>query len=411
MKLEFLGVGCRNLRVRSAANWFLMMTLILATLSLGVSSAWSFSGLGAGTPTDPYLITTVTELQEISDAPSAHYALGNDIDAATTANWNGGQGFKPVRLTSGAFEGRGFSITGLHINRPTENNIGLFGTLFDSTIRDVDLVDAAVSGSSYVGALLGLSDSSQIINVGSSGTISGNRSVGGLVGGIFYGTWVRKSRSACTVSGGGTAPQGIGGLVGWNDANIEKSNATGDVSTGDDIGGLVGYLFSFTSSISECYASGDVVGGENVGGLVGAVYGSISDSYALGDVTGVDKVGGFAGGIEGGLPSASYCYSTGTVTGTTRTGGFLGRRIDISWETILDNYWDVQTSATAIGVGRGSTGGVTGQNTTAMKQEANFTNWDFNTIWVIDEGNDYPRLRWEFGELYSSVDNWMLYEE
>lgn len=231
------------------------------------------------------------------------------------------------------------------------------------------------------------------------------------MGGSFEGSWIRKCQSACTVSGAGAAPRAIGGLVGWNDANLRESHATGDVSSGDDIGGLVGYLYSFASSISECYASGNVVGDENVGGLVGAVYGSISDSYALGDVTGVDKVGGLAGGIEGGLPSASYCYSTGTVTGTTRTGGFLGRRIDISWETILDNYWDVQTSATAIGVGSGSTDGVTGQNTTAMKQEANFTNWDFNTVWVIDEGNDYPRLRWEFGELYSSVDNWMLFEE
>ncbi len=410
MELEHFGGGCRNPRTRFINRWFLMMTLFLATLSLGDSSAWSFSGLGAGTPTDPYLITTITELQEITDGPSAHYALANDIDAATTANWNGGQGFEPVHLTFGGFDGRGFSITGLHINLPTENNVGLFGTLYDATIRDVDLVDAAVTGSFYVGALLGRSDSSQIINVGSSGTISGNRSVGGLAGAIFTGTWVRKSRSACTVSGGGAAPQGIGGLVGWNDANIEKSNATGDVSSGDDIGGLVGYLFSFASSISECYASGDVVGGENVGGLVGAVHASISNSYALGNVTGVDKVGGLAGGFEGGLPLTTSCYSTGIVVGTNRVGGFLGRRLEIS-EAVSDNFWDTQTSEMPIGVGSGSTAGVTGENTAEMMQEATFTNWDFNTIWVIDESNDYPRLRWEFGELYSSVDKWMLYKE
>jgi hypothetical protein len=31
-----------------------------------------------------------------------------------------------------------------------------------------------------------------------------------------------------------------------------------------------------------------------------------------------------------------------------------------------------------------------------MKQQATFAGWDFTNIWTINEGNDYPRLKWEF---------------
>jgi len=30
-----------------------------------------------------------------------------------------------------------------------------------------------------------------------------------------------------------------------------------------------------------------------------------------------------------------------------------------------------------------------------MKQQASFTGWDFEGVWMICEGRDYPRLRWE----------------
>ena len=30
-----------------------------------------------------------------------------------------------------------------------------------------------------------------------------------------------------------------------------------------------------------------------------------------------------------------------------------------------------------------------------MKQQASFVGWDFEGVWTICEGNDYPRLGWE----------------
>jgi hypothetical protein len=31
----------------------------------------------------------------------------------------------------------------------------------------------------------------------------------------------------------------------------------------------------------------------------------------------------------------------------------------------------------------------------AMRQQASFVGWDFDDVWMICEGVDYPRLRWE----------------
>ncbi len=40
--------------------------------------------------------TTLDQLQAIGAGLAGHYALGNDIDATATANWNGGGGFTPI---------------------------------------------------------------------------------------------------------------------------------------------------------------------------------------------------------------------------------------------------------------------------------------------------------------------------
>jgi len=45
-----------------------------------------FSGAGAGTVGDPYIITSLAQLYEIFDELTAHYRLGNDIDAADTSS-------------------------------------------------------------------------------------------------------------------------------------------------------------------------------------------------------------------------------------------------------------------------------------------------------------------------------------
>lgn len=98
--------------------------------------ALAFSGQGNGTTQYPYRITTCLQLQEMNNAPSAHYVLMDNINCADggtgndTNTWNGGEGFVPVGVSTtftGTLDGRAFNISDLVINRPTEDYVGLFG--------------------------------------------------------------------------------------------------------------------------------------------------------------------------------------------------------------------------------------------------------------------------------------------
>jgi len=352
---------------------------------------------------------TGTDLQGMQGNLSGHYALGSNIDAGATLSWNGGEGFLPVGNFTGTFDGLGHTISGLTINRSGTDYIGLFDSTSGSTIQNVGLVNADITGNRYVGGLVGENSSyGTISNSYSTGKVTGSGRVGGLVGWNYYGT-ISNSYSTGKVTGSGY----VGGLVGQNDSSgtISNSYATGSVtsSSGTDVGGLVGY--NHTGTISNSYATGDVSGDINVGGLVGYNdYSSVSNSYATGSVTSSSGtyVGGLvgysynstiansyatgdvSGNTVGGLVGWNYgtitnSYSTGSVTGTY-VGGLVG------WNngTITNSYWDTGTS------GQSSSAGGTGLSTADMMTTSSFTNWDFSNIWWMNDGNTRPFLRSEY---------------
>ena len=125
---------------------------------------------GTGTADDPFRITNVTELQAMNNNLSAYYVLANDIDASETAGWNSGAGFVPIGQASpyfgGFFDGQGYTISGLTINRGSEDFIGLFGYVSGNSltyIKNVTLQSMYCKGSSYTGGLIGLLYTSSLI--------------------------------------------------------------------------------------------------------------------------------------------------------------------------------------------------------------------------------------------------------
>ncbi len=347
----------------------------------------SFGG-GSGTLADPYVIEDVEDLQAMGDNLTAHYVLGNDIDAAATSTWNGGAGFAPVGDYPGSFtgslNGAGYNITGLCIDRPTADCAGLFGYMgTGSSASNLSMVDVSITGRHNVGALVGWLRYGTLTDCDVSGVVDGPESsslggAGGLVGFNAYGT-VKGSSATADVSG----LSNVGGLIGWSTAGtVTDCYALGNVSGHYYVGGFVGQIFA--STMSDCYAIGNVNGsgtdtggfagysnncnlkglhasghvsgdGYDVGGLVGHnLRGSVTDCYALGDVNGaVGYVGGLIGndarggssgavsrsyatgnvsglGVVGGLvgfddgAAVSYCYSTGTVDGGGYVGGLVG---------------------------------------------------------------------------------------
>ncbi|MGI6587184.1 MAG: hypothetical protein ACOX2N_00015 [Peptococcia bacterium] len=79
-----------------------------------------------------------------------HFQLACDLDATNTVNWNAGAGFLPIgdsmNKFTGYFDGAGHTITGLYINRAERDNIGLFGCTEGGEIKNLGLVDCAISG-------------------------------------------------------------------------------------------------------------------------------------------------------------------------------------------------------------------------------------------------------------------------
>ncbi len=147
-------------------------------------------------------------------------------------------------------------------------------------------------------------------------------------------------------------------------------------------------------NIDRCYSAGSVSAPNTVGGLVGYNEQTVSNSYSSGSVSG-SVAGGLVGENSWG-GTVSNCYSTGAVTGSSSIGGLVGLE---NSGTVSNSFWDVTTSGLGSdGSPNGSAGG-TGENTGHMKDQSTFTtspaNWDFTTpIWAINSSinSGYPYL-------------------
>jgi surface antigen len=201
----------------------------------------------------PHIITNVYELQAMNSDLAGWYVLGNDIDASVTRTWNDGAGFIPVgsaysNYFGGHFDGRGYTISGLYVNRPETDNVGLFGYAHYNVIEDVGLTGVDITGRDGVGGLIGVS--------GYSG-----------------------SRDRCYTTGIVRGRAYVGGLIGGNGRTpITDCYSHADVYGVSFVGGLIGSNSAYSGGTSEqievkhCYSSGLVVGepgGQPVGGLVG----------------------------------------------------------------------------------------------------------------------------------------------
>ena len=250
------------------------------------------------------------------------YELTVDLDFAGT-QWEdptGGTfsgtrvtgGWAPIgdNSTSGAasrftamFEGNDYTLSNLYINRPSTDDVGLFGYIGSgSEVCNLGLEGGSVTGNDYVGGLVGRNRGTISASY-ATGNADGSNQVGGLVGRNGGGTI-----SASYATGAADGSSSVGGLVGRNDGTISASYAAGGATgSSSSVGGLVG-LNSSGGTISACYAAGGATGSSSsVGGLVGlnSSGGTISACYATGNADGNYNVGGLVG-LNAGTISGSY---------------------------------------------------------------------------------------------------------
>ena len=237
-------------------------------------------------------------------------------------------------------------IHNLEINLPEENNVGFFRkTDNGATISNLVLMNLKVVGNSRVGGLVGSNK---------TGLISGCF-IEGEINSISPGPYLWSSST--------------GGLVGSDtDGIIRQSCASGSVSGGSYVGGLMGR--SERTKVYNSYTKNRVLGNvSSIAGLIGGINNStIINTYAVGEVR-CDTlpalhVGGLIGGGKG---------------------------------DITHSYWDTQATGQ-----KTSTGGGKGRTTKQMKlieedpQNPVYVDWPEN-IWKFYEAreNKYPDLQCE----------------
>ena len=134
-----------------------------------------------------------------------------------------------------------------------------------------------------------------------------------------------------------------GGVAGFSWGTIENCSVSGSVSGTKCVGGVVGAQKA--GSITGCSSSATVKGTVDVGGVAGEKWGSMTACYATGNVTlEIDSPKNLSGGglvgFNGGS-SVLACYATGNVTstgsstGNVHIGGFLGN----NYTTVTACYW------------------------------------------------------------------------
>lgn len=304
-----------------------------------------FSG-GTGTETDPYLLSTKEDLNNVRNYLSSYFKMTNDISFISTDFgpdgdfFNDGEGWIAIgnsaeKVFTGVFDGNGFTIENLAISTSREY-IGLFGIssgdISNLTLEGLSLKRTTGNGGSKsnVGGIVG-SNSGSITNCHVEGDF--------FFMGMTYGGGVSGKNTGaikvCSFDGTMNESSGTsfyGGVVGDNSGSIENSFNKGTIAGGyeDFVGGMVAR--NNAGTIKDCYNQGRVASdnGGMGGGIVAFNDGGIVDRcYNKGGVSsnGSKAIGGIAGENSSAPSSAIVnCYNQGEVFSRTpgKIGGIVG---------------------------------------------------------------------------------------
>ena len=175
---------------------------------------------GDGTQANPFEVWTAEDLRKVGSGIDGwnldcHYIQMADIDLS---GYSAGEGWEPIgddrtetceacdgsgkpcsacygkgetiviHPFTGSYNGNGFKIKNLTINRPDADYQGLFGYVQGASLTNIKLEKVDINnGDRYVGGLAGYNWKGFITGCYATGLVSGNEYVGGLVGMNFFG--------------------------------------------------------------------------------------------------------------------------------------------------------------------------------------------------------------------------------
>ncbi|MCC8118248.1 MAG: leucine-rich repeat domain-containing protein [Bacteroidales bacterium] len=307
---------------------------------------------GSGTQSDPYQVSSAADLRFVSDECRRGRTFNeeylkqtkdivinqNVIDSNGELNYSSSyEPWIPIGRDydecyfKGTYNGNGHSISGIYINREVRDNIGLFGEIFNATIKNLVLKDSYFCGISFSGGIVGEASYGQLENCINYATVEGYNAGG--IGGNLVNSTVTKCGNNGLVKG--AYAQGISNKVGGLGTNQSSTK---------------GYLIN-------SYNKGRIEGTQYAGGMEYEVNGNpIINCVNYGEV--VSK-GSSGCGIIYKISNDFYPYNKCMLTNCVNIGNVYkndsskGNAIyEVKGTTNVENNYYLETSGTSPGTSK-----------------------------------------------------------
>ncbi len=362
---------------------FIALAVMVSCLSGIPVSAASYSGEGAGTDENPYIITTVEEFNQIHSFKTAVFELRTPAESGITLN-------NPTPITN--FKGKlygkdGQNTINLNIDRSgSTERATLFDSIAENAILDNLVLTGDVTGGNtgYTSALVGYiaaGSNVQVTNISSYAAVTihyaadSNLRSGGLIGAVY-------NNSAST----------NGTILIENCVNYGQITYTPETEQTADFGGVIGEIGSGNDTITvrNCENHGKILGAKSrLGGIVGKAMGpkaTITGCKNFGEITTANAVGGIVGYTQNSV--IDTCVNEGKIissgSSTNGVGGILGKSNNISTPVSnCINKGEIRSSGTNVG---GIVGFSAGNITGCVNEGLIFTDEKDDTSGTINIG-------------------------
>jgi subtilisin family serine protease len=212
------------------------------------------------------------------------FDLGQHINCAGTSYVPASTYAKPSYKM--LIDGKGFIVLNLQIDQSARDDVGLLGAARNCIIFDLGLQNISVKGANFTGAFMGYAfDDSIIVSSFSTGDITGEEDVGGLIGSM-------------------------------QNSIIQNSYSEANVNATKFGAGIVGYMYDGNTVVDR--------------------------SYSLGLVTGTTSMGAFVAGRDN-LTRVSNCYYDLERSGEQQSAGATGLTTAEMQDKASFNQWSFET--------------------------------------------------------------------
>lgn len=376
-------------------------------VSISTLSAQTFSG-GTGSDTDPYLISSKADMEELATSVNGgvkyvgkYFELTQDITGASNAITTV-IGNSATNYFIGVFDGKGHTVE-VNINVSSGYG-GLFGKITTSDIKNINVIGNVSCTANnttkgfyvYLGGITGDMSASIITNCSFSGVVSSNIQTGygnSYVGGI----------SGC-ISGSGSQINKCSNSAEITSTIVASSYSSSSVYNNHSYSGGISGCMNSGNFIQYCFNTGKInssFAGPSCSSYSGGISGSsssINNSYNIGKIFASSPGTRYAGGISGTGAVANSFAANEQITNITDLNKEMIGRIGGNNATFTNCYalssmlvnGDVISNTTTTNKNGKDTPLASFKDLTWLMTNMN---WDFNKIWEVKPGGNFPTLR------------------